>query len=151
MNSDDKNCPAKPIEQRTLFGMALCPILYMVGFVCVALGFVGIFVPGMPTTVFLLIALWCFSRSSEKARNWLWTHKRLGPYIRDWHEHRVVPRTAKILAVFMMCMSVFVVAMMSELGSLNPIFLAMILAPIAVFLITRPSEPGQKAEERLDD
>jgi uncharacterized membrane protein YbaN (DUF454 family) len=68
------------------------------GAVCVALGVVGIFVPGLPTTVFLLLASYFFSRSSERLRGWLWGHRVLGPYLEMARERRM-PRRAKIVSV----------------------------------------------------
>ena len=72
-------------------------VLIILGWVCVSLGFVGIFVPGIPTTIFLIIALWAFTKSSEKLRYWLLNHKRFGPMLRNWESHKVVPQKAKIL------------------------------------------------------
>ena len=77
-------------------------ILLSIGWICVGLGFIGIFVPGLPTTIFLIIALWAFTKSSNKLRIWLLNHKKFGPFLRDWQEHRVVPLRAKILIVIFM-------------------------------------------------
>ena len=65
------------------------------------LGLVGIFIPGLPTTVFLIIAFWAFSKSTERFQNWLWFHPKFGPPIRAWHMHRVIPVRAKIFAAAM--------------------------------------------------
>ena len=81
----------------------------------------------MPTTVFLLVALWAFSKSSERFRTWLYDHKHLGPPIRDWHEHRVIPARAKIVALAMMAASLA------------------ILVPVAAFILSRPSRPAGEA------
>ena len=105
----------------------------------VALGAIGVVVPGMPTTVFLLIALWAFSKSSERFRNWLYNHKTLGPPIRDWHEHRVIPVRAKILAVGMMSFSVAILAVFVASSPVLPAIVAACMLPVAVFILTRPS------------
>ena len=81
-------------------------ILISLGWLCVGLGFVGVFVPGIPTTIFLIIALWAFTKSSEKLRHWLLNHKRFGPILNNWQEHKVVPRRAKILMVVLMSLAV---------------------------------------------
>lgn len=80
--------------------------LITLGWVCVGFAFVGIFVPGIPTTIFLIIALWAFTKTSEKLRNWLLNHKRFGPILTNWQEHKVVPRRGKILMVTLMILSV---------------------------------------------
>ncbi|GAB7554281.1 hypothetical protein NRB_37920 [Novosphingobium sp. 11B] len=64
----------------------------------VALGFIGIFVPLLPTTDFLLLALPCFARSSPQLEAWLLNHPRFGPGLRAWRKERAVPRRAKIAA-----------------------------------------------------
>ena len=69
--------------------------LISLGWICVSLAFVGVLVPGVPTTIFLIIALWAFTKTSKKLRYWLLHHKRFGPILSNWQEHKVVPRKAK--------------------------------------------------------
>lgn len=111
------------------------------GWFNVALGAIGVVVPGMPTTVFLLIAMWAFSKSSEKFRLWLFNHKALGPPIRDWHEHRVIPLRAKYMAVGMMSLSVAILAVFVADSFLLPAIVAACMAPVAIFIVTRRSTP----------
>lgn len=68
------------------------------GLLLVGVGFVGIFVPLLPTTDFLLLALPCFARSSPRLEAWLLNHPRFGPDLRAWREKRAVPRHAKVMA-----------------------------------------------------
>ena len=56
-------------------------ILISIGWLCVGLAFIGTFVPGIPTTIFLIIALWAFAKSSKKFHAWLLNHKRFGPIL----------------------------------------------------------------------
>lgn len=114
-------------------------ILFAFGWLNVALGVIGIVVPGMPTTVFLLIALWAFSKCSERFQTWLWNHPRLGPPVRAWHEHKVIPPAAKVFAVVMMTSSVFIVAIFVADGWLMPTIMALIFLPIAGYIVTRAS------------
>ena len=73
--------------------------LYLtLAWVCVLLGLIGAFLPLMPTTVFLLIAAWGFSRSSERWHQWLRDHVHFGETIRAWEEHHAMPRRAKRIA-----------------------------------------------------
>lgn len=73
--------------------------LYLaLAWVCVLLGLIGAFLPLMPTTVFLLIAAWAFSRSSERWHRWLRDHVHFGETIRAWEEHHAMPRRAKRIA-----------------------------------------------------
>jgi len=75
------------------------PVLLALGWVCVALGLTGVLIPGMPTTVFLLIAAWCFLRSSPRAHQWLLNHPVLGPYVRDYLSGNGMPLKAKIISI----------------------------------------------------
>ena len=114
-------------------------ILISLGWLCVGLGFVGVFVPGIPTTIFLIIALWAFTKSSEKLRHWLLNHKRFGPILHNWQEHKVVPRRAKILMVVLM--SVAVILFYYSLQSLIlTIGLIIILVSVAIYVISLPSK-----------
>ncbi len=65
---------------------------------CVGLGILGIFLPVLPTTPFLLVAVWAFSRSSARLEHWLLNHERLGPPLRRFRSDRVVPWKTKIIA-----------------------------------------------------
>ncbi len=112
----------------------------------VALGVAGMFLPVMPTTVFLLMALWAFSKSSHRFHRWLYDHPRLGRPLRDWHAHRVIPRRAKILAVSMMSMSWLIVVYVSAGGWVVPAIVGACLLPVAAFIVTRRSHvPGVAA------
>ena len=68
------------------------------GLICVGLGVLGAFLPVLPTTPFLLVALWAFSLSSKRLETWLLQHRRFGPRLRAWRAHRVVPLPVKLTA-----------------------------------------------------
>jgi hypothetical protein len=74
------------------------------GWLALAAGAVGIFLPLLPTTPFVLLAAWCFSRGSERCERWLLEHRHFGPMVRDWRMHRAIPLRAKQLATVMMAL-----------------------------------------------
>lgn len=78
---------------------------FVFGFVFLALAIVGVVLPGMPTTVFIILAGYCWSRSSERFHDWLMRHRLFGKMLADWHERRAMPRFAKYLAWSMMAVS----------------------------------------------
>lgn len=80
--------------------------LLVVGWLSVALGVIGIFLPVLPTTPFLLLAAACFVRSSRRFYDWLVTHPRLGPWFRDYLEGNGVPLKAKIYTISTMWLSI---------------------------------------------
>ena len=114
-------------------------ILISLGWLCVGLGFVGVFVPGIPTTIFLIIALWAFTKSSEKLRYWLLNHKRFGPILNNWQEHKVVPLRAKILMVVLMSLAV-ILFYYSLQSLILTIGLIIILVSVAIYVISLPSK-----------
>ena len=116
------------------------------GWLNVGLGMIGVVVPGMPTTVFLLIAVWAFSKSSVKFQRWLWDHPRFGPSIRAWHLHRVIPIRAKFMAAAMMTLSVVIVALFVAETWVMPVVLAAIMLPICLYIVTRASEAPEVEE-----
>ena len=73
--------------------------MIIAGTVCLVLGVIGIFIPLLPTTPFLLLSAAAYFRGSERLYNWLINHKYLGTYIRNFREHKAIPFRAKILSV----------------------------------------------------
>jgi uncharacterized membrane protein YbaN (DUF454 family) len=79
-------------------------ILASLGVVCIALGVIGVFVPGLPTTEFVLAASFLFARSSPRLQHWLESNRWFGPTLRRFRETRGMPRTTKMLAIASMWM-----------------------------------------------
>ena len=115
------------------------------GWLNIGLGVLGMFLPVMPTTVFLLIALWAFSRSSQRFHRWLYTHPTLGRTLRDWHSHGVIPPRVKILAVSMMTVSLSYVTLFLAEGWALPLLLGAVLGGVCAFILSRPSRPAPLA------
>lgn len=76
------------------------------GCLCVVLGFIGVILPLLPTTPFLLVAAFCFSRSSERLHQSLLNNRYFGNYIREWENGGVIPLKIKIVATTMMLLMV---------------------------------------------
>lgn len=109
------------------------------GWVCVATGVVGIVVPGLPTTVFLLLAAWAFSRSSERFQNWLLGHPRFGPPVVAWRDRGAIPLRAKILAVATMSASLaWIVLFVAESWEM-PVTVGAVMAAAGLYVATRPN------------
>ena len=85
---------------------ALRMVLLIIGWLSVALGVIGIFVPVLPTTPFLLLAAACFVRSSRRFYLWLVEHPKLGPWIRDYLEGQGIPLKGKVYALVLMWASI---------------------------------------------
>ena len=83
-------------------GNPLLKILWIsIGLLFVGLGAIGAVIPGMPTTVFLVLAAACFIRSSQKLYDWLIKNKTFGPYLKDYREGKGIPLKAKVVALIL--------------------------------------------------
>lgn len=118
-------------------------LLIAFGWLMIGVGIVGIFVPVMPTTVFLIAALWAFSRSSEKFQKWLWTHPLFGPPVRNWYLHKVIPVRGKVLAVIVMTLSFVYVAVWVAQDWQLPVIIGAVMLPAALYIVTRRSRPPE--------
>jgi uncharacterized protein len=111
------------------------------GWLCVGLGVLGIIMPILPTTPFLLVALWAFSRSSPELAEKLRNHKHAGPFIRDWQDHGVIPNKAKALAVVMMSVMGVYLAGFSTLPGWAALAFCAVLVAVGIYILTRPGVP----------
>ncbi len=81
-------------------------LLLLCGSISLALGIIGIFVPVLPTTPFLLLSAFCYLHSSEKLYNWLINHRVFGSYIQNYLKHRAVTLKTKKIAVASVLLSI---------------------------------------------
>ena len=106
------------------------------GWLCVGLGVAGAFLPLLPTTPFLLLAAYSFSRGSERMHQWLIHHPTWGPPIRDWQEYRAISRATKVYASVAMVL-VFILSLLFRAPWWALTAQASILIFVAAFLWTR--------------
>ncbi len=121
---------------------------FCVGVSALGLGALGVVLPLLPTTPFVLLAAFAFSRSSDRWHRWLVTHRVFGPLIENWQRHGAIGRRAKITAV----LSMAAVIVLSIVLNAPPVVLgvqAAILLASAAFVLSRPSPPQRdEVEER---
>ncbi len=77
-------------------------LLLILGWLSLTTGIIGAFLPLLPTTPLVLLAAWCFSKSSERFHTWLIEHKYFGPIVRDWQSADGIPRRARNRAIIFM-------------------------------------------------
>ncbi len=144
----DRNETSAPVHAgRTCPGVRQALVVF--GFLNVGLGVLGVFLPVLPTTVFLLIACWAFSKSSPRFHRWLFHHPRFGHAVRAWHETRAIPPRAKLMAVSMMAASLAFVTLFVAEGWVLPVSLAAILTAISAYIVSRPNaRPSPEAAAR---
>lgn len=113
------------------------PLWLKLGLVSFVLAIIGVALPLLPTTPFLILAAFCFSQSSEKAHDWLMQHRTFGPMIKDWQNHGRIKRKVKVVSVAMMAvmppLSGFLGAPMWAI-----VAQIIVLCFVAAFILTRP-------------
>jgi len=119
-------------------------ILYFsLGWLFFFTGAVGVVLPVLPTTPFMLLALWAFSKSSQRLHNWLYHHKLFGPPIQQWCKHRVIPLQAKVIAlIFMSVAMVYLLFFATHHYAFSVLASALIIYG-AFFILTKPSKPTE--------
>jgi hypothetical protein len=130
----DDGADVRPHDSRVVRAM-----LVTAGTLCVALGVIGIFVPGLPTTPFLLLAAACYARASERFYLWLLRNPALGPTIRDWRRHRSIPYRTKIVAIALMTTTIGVSIALLARYPLAQVVLAVIGVIVGAWLYRIPS------------
>jgi len=123
-------------------------VLITAGMLCVALGVIGIFVPLLPTTPFMLLAAACFARSSRRFHDWLLANRTFGPLIHEWQRYRSIPFSTKITAIVLMTITLGI----SVVFFVEPLWLKFMLAllglVLALWLYRIPSRPTGGADQR---
>lgn len=127
------NSPKNPWSVKRLLWLSL-------GLICVTLGTVGLFLPLLPTTSFMLLAAFSFARSSPRLHRWLVSHRTFGPLISDWQAHKAISRRAKVLSLISMGVILGVSALLKL-----PLWVLLtqlcVLGCVAVFIVSRPTPP----------
>lgn len=114
-------------------------IYHVIGLLMIVLAIIGAILPIMPTVPFLLVASWCFARSSPRFHNWLHSHKVFGPPIKQWEEQGVISPFVKILAVGGMSAGFCSFLLIAKPVLWLTICVAIVLILISVYILTRPS------------
>ncbi|MDF1660663.1 MAG: YbaN family protein [Planctomycetota bacterium] len=125
-------------------------IFLIAGHLCMALAFVGIFVPILPTVPFILLAAYCYSRGSTKFYNWLVKHPKFGPSVIEWRDHRIVRPRAKIASVITIAISLSIPIFVVDLPLWQKVTVAVIGVSVMIFLISCPSEKPKEDPEAQD-
>ncbi|MGZ9031801.1 MAG: YbaN family protein [Burkholderiaceae bacterium] len=111
----------------------------LAGAIALGVGIIGIFLPLLPTTPFVLLAAACFARGSESFHQWLLANRTFGPMVREWEGHRSIPYRTKITAIILMSLTMAV----SITFFVRPVWLKVVLAllgsGLAVWMYRIPS------------
>lgn len=135
------------VSETNLHRSRIVRIVYgTLGFVSLAVGVIGIGVPGLPTVVFVLLAAYFFSMSSERMYTWLMEHRVFGPFIRDYRAGLGIRRMTKVYAIVMIAVSFSItIFLFSKPLWLNLLLVATALS-VSVYIVTRPTTEVVLAE-----
>lgn len=122
----------------------------VLGFIFLALGIAGIFIPVLPTTINIIIAAYFFFRSNDRMYRWLIEHPRFGPALRDYRAGLGLPRKAKVYAVATVAVT-FAVTMTIAVTSLRGrLIMGLTAVAISAYILSRPTkEKVLAAREQL--
>lgn len=121
--------------------MTLKQMLYTgLGWFSFALGFIGIFLPLMPTTVFWILSVWLWSKGNPKLMDKVYQHPRYGAAIKAFMQYGTISVLAKRAAVFSMSVSYLLLVIFTRLGLMINLIVLTILAMVAIWIMTRPTE-----------
>jgi hypothetical protein len=113
----------------------------IVGFLALALGALGIALPLLPTTPFILVAAFAFAQSSDKLHQWLLDHNVFGPLIDNWQRHGAISRRAKVASVVSMA-AVLGISVAMAAPPVVIVVQLVVLGAVALFILSRPLPPG---------
>lgn len=113
-------------------------VLLAMGWSMVAIGVVGVFLPVLPTTPFMILAAAIFARSSPRFEQWLLDHPRYGKPLLDWRRQGAISRPAKIASVSLMSVSYIIIWLAGPPMLWLKVSLGLVLLACAVFVLTRP-------------
>lgn len=120
-------------------------LLLIIAWLAVGLGIIGIFLPVLPTTPFMILAAALFARTSPRFERWLIDHPRFGKPLIDWRREGAIARKAKIASVSLMAVSYGIVWFAGPNMLALKIGIGVVLALSAAFVLTRP-EPAPRDE-----
>lgn len=119
-------------------------LLMVIGTITLILGFIGVFLPVVPTTPFVLISLACFINTSEKMHRFVMTNKYLGPYAKAYASGEGIPQKAKLKAVFLIWLTIgFSVIFILDHLALR-LMLLLIATIVSTYIFTRPTAEEPK-------
>lgn len=140
-DADDPTAPLAPAAApASVHRSRWMRVLFLIaGSICVALGVIGLFLPLLPTTPFLLLAAACYARGSRRFYDWLLANRTFGPLIHEWRTHRSIPYKTKLSAIALMSATLGI----SIVFFVRPLWLKLLLVAmglaLAVWMYRMPS------------
>lgn len=144
----NKACPAAMDQNSLESKMPLLdktlrkPLFAGLGMLFFLVGLAGAVLPVLPTTPFMLLAVWAFSNSSQRLHDYVWHHPRHGPLVRAWKEHGAIPGRAKFAALLVMLASAVFLIFFSSVPVWAVTAAVLLMLAGAAFILSRPTLAG---------
>lgn len=112
-------------------------IFFVLGWICLIMAYIGLVTPGIPFSIFLVGAAYCFARSSKRMEHWIYNHKHFGPFLTNWEKKRVFPQRGKYAMILVMSSSLIIMSFFVPLRGI--LFSGIFMALVAVWAWRYPS------------
>lgn len=116
-------------------------LFLLLGCTSLGLGFAGVFLPVLPTTPFVLLSGYCFSRSSDRLHRWLLAHRTFGSVLSNWEHGGAIRPQAKACSILLMNGLIGYTLFFRETSLPVKILLVSIMIGVSTFILSRPSSP----------
>jgi uncharacterized protein len=120
----------------------------ILGFTSLGLAYVGVITPGMPYSIFVVFAAYCFSKGSARMHKWIYNHKLFGPFLTNWGQKRVFPTKMKFFMLAMMTTSLIIMSFTVPVKGV--IYTALFMAVVAVWAWRFPGSL-EEHQRRMDN
>lgn len=117
----------------------------LLGWTCIGLAVLGVVLPLLPTTPFVLVAAFAFSKSSKRFHHWLLTHKIFGPLVVDWQKSGVIRMRAKLLATVSMVVMLTLSFVVLDASLRLILAVSLMVSCVLAFIWSRPSKPIEES------
>ena len=126
-------------EKNTITSSLKKGVYLIVGTISLAAGIIGVFLPVLPTTPFILLSAWCFFRSSSRIYNWVISNERFGPTIENYQEGRGITKPTKVKAIVMMWLTITASIYLTIRNMYLISFLYLIAIGVTIYLYRLPT------------
>lgn len=112
-------------------------LFFILGWLCLIMAYIGLVTPGIPFSIFLVGAAYCFARSSKKMENWIYNHKHFGPFLINWEQKRVFPQRGKYAMIAVMSSTLIIMLFFVPIKGV--VFSGIFMALVAIWAWRYPS------------
>ena len=121
----------------------------ILGFLSLGMAYIGIITPGIPYSIFVVFAAYCFSKGSERMHKWIYNHKIFGPFLTNWGEKRVFPQKMRYLMLCMMTLSLCIM-FFTGVKLVGILSTAVFMALVAVWAWRFPNSVEEHDRRKLE-